>query len=274
MSWIRVAAARLRGLVRQTRRERELDDELRFHLDMQIEDNRKAGMNPAEARYAAMRSLGAVESMKETYRDQRTFPAIETIAKDFRYSLRTLGRSRGFTVTAVATLALAIGANTAIFSVLNAVLFQPLPYRSPVHLAMLWTEIPSQNLREGRPAFLDVELWRRETKSFSDLVVFDPISATLTTPAHAEHVSVARISPNVFQTLGVSPVLGRGFTTEEAQQRIRVALISHRFWLTRFGGSPQAIGSSIEIDGIPSRIIGILPPSAVPRRLERRWRTA
>ncbi len=253
MSWASVVAARLRGLFEHKRLERELDDEVRFHLEMQIEDNLKAGMNPAEARYAALRSFGAIEPMKESYRERRAFALVETMAQDIRYAVRTLRKSPGFTMTSVAVLALAIGANTAMFSVLNAVLLRPLPYRSPEQLAMLWTEIPSQSLREGRSAYLNVEQWRSQSESFADMAVFDPVSVTLTSAGEAEQISVARISPNVFPLLGVQPLHGRTFSAEEAEQRQRLALISHRFWQARFGGSRDAIGASIELDGLPSR---------------------
>jgi putative ABC transport system permease protein len=259
MSWASVVSARVCGLFEHKRLDRELDDEVRFHLDMQIEDNVKAGMNPAEARYAALRSFGAIEAMKETYRERRALAPVETTAQDVRYALRTLRKSPGFTITAVATLALAIGANTAMFSVLNAVLLRPLPYRSPEQLMMLWTEIPTQNIREGRSAYWNVEQWRSQSKSFTDMAFFDGLSATLTSADQAEKISAVRTSPNIFSVLGVKPPLGRIFTAEEAEQRQRLALISYRFWQARFGGSPGVIGATIEVDDIPCQIIGILP---------------
>lgn len=259
MSWARVLTARLRGLFERKRLERDLDDEVRFHLELQTEDNIKAGMSRAEARYAALRSFGGMEPMKESYRDQRAVAFVETMARDVRYAVRTLRRSPGFAITSVTVLALAIGANTAMFSVLNAVLIRPLPYRSPEQLAMLWTESPSQNLREGRSAYLNVEQWRAQSKSFTDMAIIDPVSATLTTTEDAEQISVARISPNLFPLLGIQPEHGRTFSMEEAEQRQRLSVISYRFWQTRFGGSLDAIGASIEMDGVPSRIVGILP---------------
>ncbi|HZO57801.1 MAG TPA: ABC transporter permease [Bryobacteraceae bacterium] len=260
MSWPRVVAARLRGLFERNRLERELDDEVRFHLEMQIEDNVNAGMNSREARSAALRSFGGIDPMKETYRERRAFALVEATAQDMRYAVRTLLKSRGFAATSIAVLALAIGANTAMFSVLNAVLFRPLPYKSPEQLVMLWSQDPAKNVREGRTAYWNVEQWRSQSQSFADMAFFDGVSATLTTADRAEKISVLRTSPSLFPLLGVQPLHGRIFTAEEAEQRQRLALISHRFWQTHFGGSFDAIGASIHLEGAPSRIIGILPP--------------
>ncbi|HEX4230137.1 MAG TPA: ABC transporter permease [Bryobacteraceae bacterium] len=259
MSWVRLVAARLHGLFERKRLERELDDELRFHLEMQIEDNLEAGMNPVEARYAALRSFGAIEPMKETYRERRTFALLETIGQDIRYALRTLRKNPGFTVASVAVLALAIGANTTMFSVVNAVLLRPLPYASPEHLVMLWTGRSDQSVRESRSAYWNFEEWRRQNKSFADLAVFDPASATLTSDESAQRIGVVRASANFFTVLGVQPFKGRMFSTQETEQHQRLAVISYAFWQTRLGGSQSAIGANVELDGVPYQIIGILP---------------
>jgi predicted permease len=268
MSWATVVAARLRGLFGRGRLERELDDEVRFHLEMQIEDNLKAGMSPAEARHAAMRSFGGLDHMKETYRERRTFALVETTAQDLRYAARTLRKSPGFTLTAVAVLALAIGANTAMFSVLNTVLLRPLPYRSPEQLAMLWTEDPTQNFREGRSALWDVQQWRSQSQSFEEMATFDNVATFLTGADGVEQIGGASISPNLLPLLGVRPVLGRSFSAEEAEQRQRLVLISHRFWQARFGGSPDALGATLVLNGFPSQIIGILPADFQIARLD------
>lgn len=259
MSFTSVLAARLRGLFGQQRHERELDDEVRFHLEMQMEDNLNSGMGRADARYAALRSFGAIEPMKETYRERMAFAWIETTAQDLRYAARTLRKSPGFAATAVAVLALAIGANTAMFSVLNAVLFRPLPYKASEQLTILLSQDPGKNLRQQRTAYWNVEQWRTQSGSFEDMAFFDGVSATLTNEDRAEKISVLRISPNLLRLLGVQPLHGRIFTSEETEQRQRLTLISYSFWQAHFGGSFDAIGASIHLDGVPSRIIGILP---------------
>ena len=184
---------------------------------------------------------------------------LEALTRDVRYALRTLRRSPAFTATAAATLALGIGANTAVFNVLNAVLLRPLPYRSPEQLAMLWTEDPSQNLREGRSALSDVDQWRSLSHTFADMATFDTVSTVLTGADGAEQIAGASVSPNLLSLLGVEPLLGRGFSAEDAEAQSRAVMIGHRFWRTRFGGSPDALGAALVINGMPSRIVGVLP---------------
>jgi len=148
------------------------------------------------------------------------------------------------------------------FSVLNAVLLKPLPYPSPEQLVMLWTESPSQNLREGRSAYWNAEQWRTQTKTFEDLAFYDPASVTLTTADKTERVSALRVTPNLLALLGVQPAYGRIFSPEEAEQREPVALIGNRFWRTRFGGATDAIGATIVVDGVDVKIVGVLPDAS------------
>lgn len=187
------------------------------------------------------------------------FALIETTVQDLRYAFRTLRRAPGYTSTCIAVLALGIGANTAMFSVLNAVLFRPLPYKSPQQLAMLWTEHPHQNRPEGRSAYWNVEQWRRQSTSFADMAVFDGASMTLTRASGAEQIPVVRVSPNFFSLLGVQPFRGRIFSAIGTDQRQPLAVISYRFWRSHFGGAADAIGATVVLDGLPSQIVGILP---------------
>ncbi len=202
---------------------------------------------------------GKVALMKEDRRRVWVSAWLDEARQDLRYAARTLRKSPAFTTAAAATLALAIGANTTMFSVLNAVLLRPLPYRSPEQLAMLWTEDPTQNLREGRSALWDVEQWRSQSQSFAEMATFDSVSTTLTGADGAEQVVGASVSANLLPLLGVRPVLGRSFSAEETEQRQRLVMISHRFWQARFGGSPGALGATLIVNGSPSQIVGILP---------------
>jgi predicted permease len=193
---------------------------------------------------------------------------LEDLARDLRHALRSLGKSPAFTTGAVATLALAIGTNTAMFSVLNAVLLRPLPYQSPEQLAMLWTEDPTHNLREGRSALWDVEHWRSQSQSFADMATFDTVSTMLTGPDGAEQIIGASISQSLLPLLGVRPIVGRGFSVDEAEQGQPLVLISHRFWQARFGSSHDALGATLVLNGLPCRIIGILPADFQIARLD------
>ena len=259
MTRLRVFLFRLRALVGSRKMDREIDDEIASHLAEATEDYIRQGLSPQEARRAAQRSFGGVTQTKEVYRQVRSFTWLAELPRDVRYALRTLRKSPAFTTAAAATLALAIGTNTTMFSVLNAVLLRPLPYRSPEQLAMLWTEDPTQNLHEGRSALWDVEQWLTQSQSFADMATFDSVTTTLTGSEGAEQIVGASASPNFLSLLGVQPVRGRNFSIEETEEQKRLVLISHRFWQARFGGSNDAIGATLVLNGLPSQIIGILP---------------
>jgi putative ABC transport system permease protein len=180
---------------------------------------------------------------------------------DVRYAVRCLRASPGFAATSVMTLALAIGASTAMFSVLNAVLLRPLPYHDADRLMMLWSGSAAPGGRERRTAYGTIEQWRSQSRSFADMAVFDPVSLTLSAGGMSEQIGVARVSPNLFALLGVPLARGRSFSAEDAGERRRVVVISHRFWQARLGGAAEAVGTSLDLDGRPSQVIGILPES-------------
>ena len=268
MRRLRVFLFRLRALVGSRKRDRDLDDEIASHLAEATEEYVRQGLSPDEARRAAQRSFGGVPQTKDVYRQVQSFMWLTELPRDVRYALRTLRKSPTFTMTATATLALAIGANTTMFSVLNAVLLRPIPYRAPEQLAMLWTEDPTQNLHEGRSALWDVEQWLTHSQSFADMATFDTVTTTLTGAEGTEQIVGASTSPNLLALLGVQPVRGRNFSTEETEAQKRLVLISHRFWHARFGGSHDAIGATLLLNGLPFQIIGILPADFQIARLD------
>jgi len=259
MTRLRIFLSRLWAIGRSRQRDRALDDEISGHLAEATEEYVRRGLSLEEARRAARRSFGGVTQAMEVYRQVRSFMWLEDVWRDSRHGLRTLRKSPAFTAAAAATLALAIGANTAMFSVLNAVLLRPLPYRASEQLAMLWTEDPTQNLREGRSALWSVEQWRSQSQSFADMATFDSVSMTLAADDGAEQIVGASISPNLLPLLGIQPALGRSFSADEAEQQQRLVLISHRFWQARFGGSLDALGATLVLNGVPRQIVGILP---------------
>jgi putative ABC transport system permease protein len=185
---------------------------------------------------------------------------MQTLWQDLCYGLRMLRRNPGFTIVAVISLALDIGATTAIFSVLHGVVLRPLPYRDPARLAMLWSDDPKHNVREegvSYPNFLD---WRAQSRSFEDLAVCSRrLSFTLFGTDESERIAGALVSANLFGLLGVAPALGRDFSTEEFVRGEPVLLISYRLWRRRFGASPDAIGRTVILDGGVFRIVGVMP---------------
>src|SRR5262245_18226494 len=181
------------------------------------------------------------------------------VIQDLRLAFRILTRHPGFTVTALLTLALGIGANIAIFSFVNTVLLRPFTFTDSDRLVLLWTESPAQNIKARATGYATVSTWREQATSFEDLAVFDPTSVTLTGRDEPEQVMSLRVSANLFQLLGVAPALGRTFTPDEVQQKSRVAVISHGLWQRRFAGSQNVLGQTVEIDKASSQVIGVMP---------------
>jgi predicted permease len=260
MRWLDQIPLRLRSLLRKGRVEQEMDDELRFHLECQIEENLKAGMSPEEARYAALRQFGGVEQIKEECRDAWGVRFIETLLQDLRFGLRQLRRSPGFTAVAVLTFALGIGANTAIFSVINAVLLRPLPFRDPDRLVQLWeTEAAPGNCTLTGPDFLD---WQAQNQSHEGMSLYSwPQGFNASGAGEPEQAAVVRTQANFFSLLGVEPLLGRAFLKGEDQAgKNRVAVLSYGFWQRHFGGREDAVGEALGLNDEKYTVVGVMPP--------------
>lgn len=252
---------RLRALFRKAEMERELNDELRFHIENEVERNIARGMFPAESRTAALRDFGGVEQAKEACRDARGVWVVEEVWRDLRYGLRTIARQPGFTLTVVLTLAIGIGANTAIFSVVNAVLLRPLPYENPDRLIAVWGHDIKGGDDHTYLSFDDYKDYRQTSETFEILAGFTPQwSFTLTGSGDAERVQGFFASASAFTMLGVKPALGRAFTEDEDTPRGNsVALISYGLWQRRFGGDANIIDQSVALDGQSVTIVGVLP---------------
>src|SRR5215510_1661986 len=255
--YLRALAARLRGLFGDRGADQEFDDEVETHLRLLTERYIRQGMSKAEAELAARRQFGNVTLLKEANREMRGIRIIDTFFQDLRYGLKMLRRNPGFTFVAVFTLALGIGATTAIFSVVNAVLLRPLPYRDPDRLALVFNARGQDFLR-----------WRDQSKAFESMTTFRFGTADLTGSGEQERLAVGVVSVDLFATLGVAPAHGRAFTPEEDRVGGEpVVVLSDSLWRRRFGSDPQVIGRTLTIDSpeyphTPQRwtVIGIMPP--------------
>ncbi|MBO0722240.1 MAG: ABC transporter permease, partial [Blastocatellia bacterium] len=261
MAGLRVFIQRLCGLFFKRRLERDLEDEIRAHLEMQIEENLRLGMNPEEARRAARRKFGGVEQVKEAYRDRRGLPLVESTLQDLRYAARSLARNPGYTSIAIITLALGIGANTAIFSAVSAALLRPLPYPEPDKLVTVWERLIKEN---GRNLVSDADFydWRERNRVFDNIAAQVGITFDLTEGSEPERINGSRVSSSYFDVLGIKPMLGRSFRPEEELSwAANVVVINHNLWQSRFGADRRVIGRTISLSGESYEVIGVLPPS-------------
>jgi predicted permease len=259
MRWAEKLHLRWRSLVRHRWVEQELEEELRFHLDQQVAENLAAGMTAEDARRAAWRAIGGAEQIKEECRDMRRVNGIVSTAQDLRYAGRVLRKSPVFTATAVVSLGLGIGANSAIFTAINAILWKPLPVQNPQSLVRF--SVTRERRRETHtipPAFSD-DL-RRSSTAFSELAttVGDGLSFSLN--GRAERIMGEAVSHNFFSFLGVRPTLGQGFSEDVQHGRWAAeAVLSYRFWKYRFAGDKSVIGRTVHLNQYPFRIVGVAP---------------
>jgi putative ABC transport system permease protein len=234
-----------------------MEAEMRFHLEMETEKNIRRGMGAEEARLAARRSFGGVEQTKEIYRDLARFRWIDDLWQDLHYGARTLLKKPGFTMVAVLALAMGIGANTSIFSVVNAMVLNPLPYYDSKRL--VWID-EGYNIDERViPIAGDYLHWQAESKAFDQLVTFELSSIRL--KGELERLDAVKSTASLFPALGVVPQLGRGFSPEEEHPGAApVVVLSHALWQRRFGGDPAIIGQPLTFDGKTRQVVGVMPP--------------
>src|SRR5262245_55661951 len=251
---------RLLFYLRRDRFDRELEEEMRFHLEMKAQENAEAGMGPMEAQYAAQRQFGNQTLLQEVSRDMWSFRSLETLFQDLRYGARMLLKNPGFTLIAVITLALGIGANTAIFSVTSAILLRPFDFHDLDRLVWVYETAPQQgNFLSGMsPAdFADL---RRQHKGFAELAAFRLSNSNLTGMGEPERVRNSEVTAGFFRMLGVEAALGRTFLPEEEQAgRGQVAVLGYGLWQRRFGADPKIVGITISIDEKAYTIIGVMP---------------
>src|SRR5262245_47482335 len=258
---IRGRLAQLFGLLNRKRREHEFAEELESHLAMHIEDNLRAGMSPEEARRQALIKLGGVTLTQELYREQGGLPMLEPFWQDLRYGARMLRKTPVFTLIAVMTLALGIGANTAVFSVINAALLQPYSHIDTDR----WVYLSEKNEAKGLqgvatsiPNFLD---WRRQSQYFSAMVFWTQLNFNISGSGVGgpERVRLTLVTQNIFSALNLVPAAGRFFIPDDNNGTPFIAVISYGLWQRRFGGDPNLPGQKINLNLRPYTVIGVAP---------------
>jgi predicted permease len=250
---LRTLFSRAAAHVREKRLDDELEEELRSHIDLAIEENMTLGMSRKEARAAALRSFGGVTQIKEHYRNQRGIPMLEQVTQDIRFGFRQLRKSPGFAITAILTLALGVGANTAIFTLIDSIILRPLPFPQQDRLMFVSAD---SFFPKGW-----VRALQQNAQSFASISAYgENAESNVTGVDSAERVFGSRITVNAFDTLGIHPELGSFFSADNAiEGQDQVVVLSHGYWQERFAASPAVLGQTIRIDGVSRRIVGVMP---------------
>src|SRR5262245_27349965 len=231
----------LPALVRRRRIDQELEAELAAHVEMEAEENQRRGLSPAEARRAALRDFGGVTGVKEDCREAWGWRFVDTLSQDLRFALRSLGKAPGFAAAVVVTLALGIGANTAVFSMVNGVLLRALPYGAGEQVVRLRQATPSSE--DAGFSVKELEDFSRQAGTLAAVAEYHSMDFTLLGGAEAERVRTGVVSANYFDILGVQPLLGRTFAAgEDGGSAHPVLVLSHEYWQRSHGGDPAIVG--------------------------------
>ena len=267
MDSIREWSDRVRSFFRKRELDGDLENELFSHIEMAVEENLRQGMSPEEARRQALVKLGGLEPSKELHREVRGLPFLDSIVQDLRYTFRTLRRNRGFTVIAVLILGLGIGANTAVFSVVNTILLRPLPLANPQQLVWIAPQIGAKCGFSCETYSADAfEEFRAQNRSLQDVTGYFAFSTEdnyrLTGRGEPVPATGINVAGNFFQVLGVQPSLGRLFTANETRKGSHpVVLLANAYWKRQFAADPAIVGKAIDLNGQPATVVGVLPPT-------------
>jgi len=260
MRWIDKLRLRVRSLFRRTDADSELSDELQFHLQREIDTNIAAGMTPVEARRAALVEFGGVARLTEECRDARRVNWIQDLGQDIGYGLRMLRKNPGFTAVAILTLALGIGANTAIFSVLDAVILRPLPYPAADRLVLIWTDLTSAGSSDAPFSGPDMADVRTRSRLLADVGGIWVGRAAMTGTGEPEQVRLGFVTDNFLTIVGVHPAMGRLFVAQDnVEGAAPVVILSDGLWRRRFGANAEIVGQTVRLDGNPATVIGVMP---------------
>ena len=258
MNTLRVLLKRFAGFFHRDGNAREFDEELAAHVEMQTEDNVRAGMAPGEARRQAILKLGGLEQTRQAYQQRSSLPLLEHAEQDLRYAFRQFVKNRGFALTALTVLSLGIAATSAIFAFVDAVLVRPLPYRDPNRL--VWVAEKTRDFPRSNLSYQDFLDWKSRNTVFSSFDAWTGSGMLLDGPSGPEAVFGVEATPGIFRTLGVEPVLGRDMRdSDDASGAAPVAILSYAFWQRRFGGDPNVIGRSLKTTDKIYTVIGVLP---------------
>jgi putative ABC transport system permease protein len=250
----------LRALLHKEVVERELEEELAFHLEKEVEQNVLRGMEPEEARYAALRSFGGLEQVKEKSRDVRGVRFVEELWQDLRYGVRMLLKNPGFTLIAILATVLGISANTTIFSSADATLLRPLAFPNQQRLLMLFERNPEAGIMRGSVSPGNVNEWREQARTLQEVIVMRNRDYIMTGEGPPERYTSYGVSAAFFDALGVQPYLGRTFQHgEDEAEHAQVVVLKYTFWQTRFGGDPQIVGKQVRFDDKSFEVIGVMP---------------